>query len=103
MSKNNGDDIMKLLVAHLDRIENKVDKLDERLDSSEKVAIKQESNLEIHMKRSDLLEKSQEDLRTSVKPILKAYLIAWGLIKIIGALGVLLGIIGGILKLMGLV
>ena len=103
MPKSKDDEVMKLVVAHLDRIEKKVDKLDERLDSSEKVAIKQEANLEAHMKRSDLLEKSQEDLKHAVKPILRVYTIAWGICKIIAAVGVLVGIIGGILKLLGMV
>ncbi len=103
MSKTNKDDeIVKLLVQHLDRIEKKVDKLDERLDSSEKVAIKQEANLEAHMKRSDLLEQSQDELKDAVKPILKIYTIAWGICKITLGVGVVVGVLSGIAKLMGL-
>lgn len=103
MSKNNNNEqIMKMLKDQLDRMETKIDKLDERLDSAEKVAIKQEANLEAHMKRSDLLEKSQEDLKEAVKPILKVYTVAWGITKIIGSIGVVVGILGGIAKLLGL-
>lgn len=102
MSKNNNEQIMKMLKDQLDRMETKIDKLDDRLDSAEKVAIKQEANLEAHMKRSDLLEKSQEDLKEAVKPILKVYTVAWGITKIIGSIGVVVGILGGIAKLLGL-
>lgn len=102
MSKNSNEQIMKMLKDQLDRIEGKVDKLDERLDSAEKVAIKQEANLEAHMKRSDLLEKSQEDLKEAVKPLLKVYTVAWGITKIVLAIGVVVGILSGIAKLIGL-
>jgi len=102
MSKriNEQDEVMKLVQAQLSRIEQKVDKLDERLDSSEKVAIKQEHNLELHMKRSDLLEKSQDTLEEAVKPILKIYTVAWGICKIVLGIAVVVGIITGISKLL---
>ena len=58
-------EVMKMLKHQLDRMETKIDKLDERLDSAEKVAIKQEANLEAHMKRSGLLEQSQGELKDS--------------------------------------
>ena len=105
MGKNNKSDVevMKMLKDQLDRMETKIDKLDERLDSAEKVAIKQEANLEAHMKRSDLLEQSQGDLKEAVKPIIKVYTIAWGICKIVGSIGIVVGILGGIAKLMGLI
>lgn len=90
---------MKLVVTQLQRIEGKVDKLDERMDSAEKVAIKQEANLELHMKRSDLLEQSQSKLEDYVKPILKAYTVAWGIVKIVGGAAVVVGMIVGIIKI----
>lgn len=96
-------EVMKMLKSQLDRMETKIDKLDDRLDSAEKVAIKQEANLEAHMKRSDLLEQSQNDLKESVKPILKVYTIAWGICKIVLAIGAVVSILGGIAKLLGLV
>jgi hypothetical protein len=102
MSKvNKEDQLMELIVSKLERIETKVDKLDERLDSAEKVAIKQEANLEMHMKRSDLLESSQDSLEKAVAPILKVYTVAWGVCKILGAISVAIGILVGIGKLLG--
>lgn len=100
MKKTSNEDVMKLVVDHLNRIESKVDKLDERLDSAEKVAIKQEGNLELHMKRSDLLEQSQSELQEYVKPILKVYTVAWGIVKIVGAIAVLVGMAAGVVKIL---
>lgn len=48
MSNNNNDGI--------NRLEGKLDRLDERLDGVEKILVLQEANLKEHMKRSDLLE-----------------------------------------------
>ena len=100
---NEQDEIMKLVQQQLNRIELKVDKLDERLDSSEKVAIKQEHNLELHMKRSDLLEQSQTDLKEAVKPILKVYTVAWGICKIVAATALVVTLVSGVLRMINIV
>lgn len=97
------DKTIELVVQHLERIEKKVDKLDERLDSSEKVAIKQEANLEAHMKRGDLLEMSQEDLKNAVKPIIKTYTIVWGISKMVVGIGVISGILATIAKMIKII
>ena len=100
MSQKNRDrDVLNIVVDSLQKIDSKLDRLDERLDSAEKVAIKQEHNLELHMKRSDLLEKSQNELKEYVKPILKAYTVLWGITKIVGSISVLVGIATGIVNL----
>lgn len=93
------NDIMKLIVSHLERIEDKVDKLDDRMNESEKISIRQEENLKLHMKRSDLLEASQDELKDSVKPIIKAYTVAWGITKIGAAMAVIIGAVVGIISI----
>lgn len=40
----------------LEKLETKIDRLDERLDSVEKVLVLQEANLREHMRRNDNLE-----------------------------------------------
>lgn len=103
MSKNNNkDDVMKLVLDKLEKLDEKADKHTEHLHSIDKTLVKQESNLEAHMKRSDLLEQSQNDLKDAVKPILKVYTVAWGILKIVGAIGILVGIVVGIMKIFGL-
>lgn len=99
-SKRGGDETQKLIISKLERMESKIDRLDERLDAAEKVAIKQEANLEAHMCRSDLLEQSQGEVIEAVKPVLRAYTIAWGITKIGGALAI---VIGAVSKLMGII
>jgi hypothetical protein len=76
-------DPMTMIVAHLNRIEKKVDRLDERLDSSEKIQVRHTASLEEHMKRSDLLEANHELLRATTDPVVSAYTVAWGICKVI--------------------
>lgn len=82
-----------LIIDQLNRIEKKVDLLDTRLDASEKIQERHEANLVEHMKRSDYLEKHHEILKGSVRPVLSAYTVAWGICKIIAGAGVLVGIL----------
>lgn len=99
-------EIMKMVLDRIDRLddklEQKLNKVEDRLDTMDKTLVKQESNLEAHMKRSDLLEKSQDDLKEAVKPLLKIYTVAWGITKIVGGFAIVVGILSGIAKLMGL-
>lgn len=101
--KTSNEDVMNIVVVQLQRIESKVDKLDERMDTAEKIAIKQECNLEEHMRRSDLLEQSQNELKEYVKPILKIYTVAWGICKIIAATALVVTLVSGILRMLNLV
>lgn len=99
-------DVMKLVLERIDRLddklEKKLDKVENRLDTMDKTLVKQEANLEAHMKRSDLLESSQNDLKDAVKPILKIYTAVWGICKVTVGVGFIVSIIGGILKIFGL-
>ena len=100
-------DVMKLVLDRIDRLddklEQKLNKVEDRLDTMDKTLVKQEANLEAHMKRSDLLEASQGDLKEAVKPILKVYTVAWGITKIVGGIGFVIGMIAGLAKLIGLI
>lgn len=103
--KSSNEDIMKLVLDRIDRLddklEQKLNKVEDRLDIMDKTLIKQEANLEAHMKRSDLLEASQHDLKEAVKPIIKVYTVTWGLTKITAGVGLIISIIGAILKIFG--
>ena len=90
---------MDIILSKLDKVESKIDKLDDRLDSSEKIAIKQESNLCEHMRRTDLLENSQLSLRLDVDPLLKIHTVIWGICKTTGALAILTGTVVGAIKI----
>ena len=94
---------MKLLLDRIDRLDDKLEqkltKVEDRLDAMDKTLVKQEANLDAHMKRSDLLEQSQNDLKEHVKPIIRVYMVAWGISKIVGGIGLVVGIGATIIKL----
>lgn len=50
----------------LNRVIQQLDKLDERLDSIDRTSVKQEENLREHMRRTALLEKQHDMLRTEI-------------------------------------
>jgi len=83
----------------LEAIENKVDKLDERLDSIEKVLIKQELNIDIHIKRTNLLEESVSLLREDLRPLERHVDYIHGALKMIGGIAVLIGMLVGATEL----
>jgi predicted S18 family serine protease len=83
----------------LEQIEVKVDKLDERLDTIEKVLIKQEKNIEIHILRTNLLEESVDLLRQEMRPIEKHVHYMHGALKLVGIISLLAGIAAAIKEL----
>ena len=84
----------------LGEIDTKVDKLDERLDSIEKVLIKQELNLEIHIKRTNLLEESVGLLRQDLRPVERHVDYVHGALKFIGIISVVVGIFAAVKELL---
>lgn len=57
---------MKEILA---RIEQKVEKIDDHLASMDKTLVKQEANLEEHMRRTELLEEQHKHFETELEPI----------------------------------
>lgn len=84
----------------LGEIDTKVDKLDERLDSIEKVLIKQELNLEIHIKRTNLLEESVGLLRQDLRPVERHVDYVHGALKFIGIISIVVGIFAAVKELL---
>lgn len=72
------DDLSKLIIS-------KLDKLDDRLDCVDKTLIKQESNLDEHMRRTDLLEKKVDPIEAHVHQIK-------GMLKFLGFLSSLIAV-----------
>ena len=50
----------------LDRVIHQLDKLNEKLDCVDKTLVKQEENLREHMRRTHILEKQHESLRSEM-------------------------------------
>ena len=71
--------------AHMDRIEEKLDRIDERLDSLDKNMAVNNTLLEYHIKRTDMLEEE-------VKPLKGHVLKAQGVLVFIGVLASIVAI-----------
>lgn len=80
-----------------DKIEKKLDKVEDRLDSVDKTLVKQEAQLAEHMRRTDLLETAHKVNADDITAIKKPFIVAYGIGKVIGFIGLIVGIIVGIL------
>lgn len=102
MSKrNNIPDMIQNLTV---KVDNQYNELDKRLDNIEKVMIAQEINLKDHMRRSDHLETMVQSIQErDLKPIQKHVHMVEGVFKFLGLLATVVGIAGGIAKLLGLI
>lgn len=80
---------------------------DRRLDNIEKVMLVQEQNLKEHMRRSehleDLVTTQKKESERKIAPIQKHINMVEGVFKFIGILGILTSVIGGILKILGII
>ncbi len=87
--------------SYLERLEGKLDRLDERLDESAKVQERHAVSLEEHMRRSEALEEAVAHLRTELAPI-KTHVAMWGgVAKAITFVGAGAGAVVGILQVLG--
>lgn len=82
-----------------EKLSQKIDKLDERLDSIDKTLIKQEGQLALHIRRTEIAEENIKMLRDDLKPIKKHVNMIEGIIKFLG----ILVTIGSVLKVFGLI
>ena len=93
----------ELLIAHTEKLEAQYKELDLKLDQIDKILIKQEINLAIHIKRSDNLELIVNNLKeTDIKALTRHVFLVEGGFKLIGLVALIVGIVGGIIKIFGL-
>ena len=85
--------------SQLDRIESKVDVLDSRLDSVEKVQVKQEENLGEHMRRTALLEAAHASVQAEIKPLTLQRARMEGALKVIGLIATGVSLMAGCIKI----
>lgn len=99
-------EIQRQLRILFERMEMHSKDSDRRLDNIEKVLIAQEMNLETHMKRSDHLEEIVLEERSKrdkeLEPIKKHINMVEGAFKLIGLIGLIVGIVAGIAKIFDL-
>ncbi len=87
------------VIKALEKLENKVDIIDNRLDSVDKTLVKQEANLGEHMRRTELAEKNISNVRKDIEPVKRHVAYMEGALKGIGIVGILMGIIAGAVKI----
>lgn len=69
MDNNNRNDIAQLILLELERLHESHEKLDDKMDNIDKTLLKQELNLQEHMRRSLAAEEGIGLLRDSIKPL----------------------------------
>lgn len=91
---NKPDHVMDLILDQLQKMDAKVDKIDDRLTSVDKTLIKQEMNLAEHMRRTDLLE-------SDLKPVKRHVVMLEGGLKLMGVVSLVIGLLVGLGRLLG--
>lgn len=92
------DDILRLIIDKVDKLDIKIDTIASDIVELKITSGKHEENLKEHMKRSDLLEKSQEVLFEELKPIKVHVHTVNGTFKFLGIFTSIATGIAGILK-----
>ena len=90
MNSDNG--LIDIIINKFESIDQNLVRVEERLNGMDKTLVKQEENLKEHMKRSDMLEAQLEPVKRHVSLVESVF-------KIVGAIGVLVAIAAGIVKI----
>lgn len=83
----------------LRQFDGKLERIDARLDEHNATLVRQEANLQTHMKRSDLLESGLATIRSEMKPLATHVAIEGAIARWVFS-GGLLGAAGFLLKLL---
>lgn len=95
--------VQTLLEELTQKVEEHNKETDARLLNVEKVLVALDINMTTHMKRSDNLESLYNLVREDVKPLQKHVNHVEGGLKLLGALALLVTIVGGIARLFGVI
>jgi hypothetical protein len=93
-------DDSKWLKEAIDKLDVKVDRLDQRLDEMKELHMKNTSSLDEHILRTEINEENIALLREEIKPIQNHVIMIHGVLKVIGTLSTILGIIVGAVKVL---
>lgn len=87
-----------------ERILNKLDEMDKRLDSIDRTLAAQHVEIQNHIKRTDIAESRQNNFEKIMIDVVLAHINQVnGALKLIGIISTIVGIVGGLAKLGGLI
>lgn len=89
--------------SHEEKVMSTLEKMAEKIHSIDLTLAKQEENLKIHMYRTELSEKRLEHIENVLAPINKHVSGVEGVLKFLGVLSVVLGIILTFLKIFSVI
>jgi hypothetical protein len=82
---------------------SKLDRLDDRLDSVDKTLVRQEANLQEHMRRTDLNEIAIDKIVKALEPVKGHVDMMKGAGKLLVITGTVVAVVGGVGRLLGLI
>ena len=88
---------------NIERIFDKLDVVNEKIASIDKTLIMQHGSLEIHIRRTEALEKITDIIISDLKPVKTHVSHVEGAFKFLGLISLLVGIVAGILKIVGVI
>lgn len=88
-------EIDKMIIEKLEKLDSRIDNIDITLAKQSVILENQHASLEVHIKRTDLLE-------AKLEPVEKHVDMVAGALKLIGLIGAMIGIITGLLKLVSI-
>lgn len=101
-------EFFNILSDKIDKVAEKQDKIYDEILIIKVTEVKHAASLEEHMRRTELAEKAIEKLSASdieiykvIEPVQKHVTMIQGVVKFIGLIGVLVGIIVGLAKIFG--
>lgn len=92
------NDILKLINDKVDKLDNKIDSISQDIVHIKVTSAKHEENLKLHMKRSDMAEEGINLLKEELIPIKKHINTVDGIIKFMMIVSTFVGTILGFLR-----
>lgn len=92
MDQNSNDKLLDLMLTKLDALDSRLDSVDSRLTVYNE-------QLKIHIYRTELLEENLDGLKEEFKPVQKHVLAINGVLKFLGVLSLLAGLVATILSI----
>lgn len=82
-----------------ERIYEVLDKIGEDISELKITAAKQEENLKEHIRRTDIAEENLELIRKEIQPLKEHVIVINGVLKIIGAISIIIGSAAGMIRI----